>query len=66
MELTKTQKTLAYGLKQFPISEENLKGVFLFLHQDEAKMKEMIKYLVQNKNAKEQDILNEMGRILKT
>ena len=65
VELTKTQKTLIYGLTLFPVTEENQEAIFLFLYEDEAKMEEMIKYLVQNEKATEQEIMTELARILK-
>ena len=64
MEMTKTQKMLVCGLKRFPISEETLKNVFLFLRKDEAMMKDMIRFLVQNEQATEEDIMSELTRIL--
>lgn len=66
MELTKTQKLLAYGLTQYQISEENQETVFLFLHENEAKMQEMIRFLALNEKATEQEIMTELARILKT
>jgi hypothetical protein len=66
MALTKTQKALAYGLTKYPLSEEDQEAIFLILAEDEAKTKEMIKYLAQNETATDQDILKEMSRILKT
>ena len=65
MELTKTQKLLAYGLTQYQISEESQETVFLFLYEDEAKTQEMIRFLALNKTATEQEIMTELTRILK-
>ena len=65
MEMTMTQKLLAYGLKQFPISRENLETVYLFLYESEEKMKEMIKFLALHEKATEQEIMTELARILK-
>ena len=64
MELTTTQKLLIYGLKQFPITEENQEAVFLFLFKDEGKMKEMIQFLAQNLDATEDQIMEKLEIIL--
>ena len=66
MELTKTQKTLIYGLTRFPVSEENQEAIFLFLYKDVEKMEEMIKFLVQNEKATEQEILQKVEKILES
>ena len=64
MQLTQTEKELIYGLTLFPITEENQEAIFLFL-REEQDQEEMIHYLKTHRNATEQEILNESGRILK-
>lgn len=63
MQLTQTEKELIYGLTLFPITEENQEAIFLFL-REEHDQQEMIHYLKTHRNATEQEILNESGRIL--
>lgn len=66
MELTTTQKLLIYGLSQFPVTKENQKAMFLFLYEDEAKMREMISFLAMNNGRlTEQEIMTELTHILK-
>ena len=64
IELTTTQKLLIYGLKQYPISEENQEAVYLFLYKDEEKMREMIKFLALNLDATEDQIMEKLTNIL--
>ena len=65
MILTQTQKLLIDGLTQYPVTEENQEAIFLFLYRDEAQMQEMIKFLALNEKATEDEIMEELSRILK-
>ena len=64
MELTQTQKLLIYGLRQFPLSEENQEGIFLLLKNEDDQLL-MIYYLQTHPNATEEEIMEEYVRILK-
>ena len=64
MKLTQTQKLLIYGLRQFPIAEEEQEAIFLFLHDDESKMQQMIDYLAANLEATSEEIMNKAGEII--
>ena len=64
MELTETQKLLFRGLRLFPISEENQEAIFLFLFKSEEKMWEMMDFLVENREAKELQIMEKLENIL--
>lgn len=64
MELTQTQKLLIYGLRQFPLPEEDQEAIFLFLEKEDDQLL-MIHYLKTHPNASTQEILNESGRLLR-
>ena len=64
MELTETQKLLFRGLRLFPISEENQEAIFLFLFKSKEKMWEMMDFLVENREAKELQIMEKLENIL--
>ena len=64
MALTMTQKLLIYGLSLTQLGKEEQKGVFLFLCKDEEKMQQMIRFLKQNKNATESQVVEKMLKIL--
>ena len=63
IELTKVQKTLLYGLKQFEMPSEEAASIVAYLEEDDQVL--MIDYLVHHLNATHQEIMNEFGRLLK-
>ena len=65
MEKVTTEDLLEYGLTLTPLSAEDRKIVFLFLRTKEMKQ-EMIIFLLRNKEATEQEIMDELGRIIET
>ena len=64
MELTPTEELLIEGLTAFEVSKENTIGVLLFL-QTEIQQNLLIDYMRNHQEATEQDILQEMKRILR-
>ena len=63
MALSQIEKILIDGLKEYPISEENQRAIFLFLRAEDDQLA-MIKFLMMNPEASEQKILSELERIL--
>jgi hypothetical protein len=63
MALSQVEKILIDGLREYPISEENQRAIFAFLTNEEEQLS-MIKFLMMNPSAKEQEILKELERIL--
>ena len=61
-ELTKTERLLLYGLKQFNMPSEEAAAIAVYLEEDDQVL--MIDYLVHHLNATHQEIMNEFGRIL--
>ena len=64
MELTITQKLLIYGLTLFPLEEQDQEAIFLVLKTQE-QQEEMVAFLMLHPEASGQEVLNEMGRIIK-
>lgn len=62
-ELTKTQRVLLYGLRQFEMPSEEAAAIVAYLEEDDQVL--MIDYLVNHLNATHQEIMNEFGRLLK-
>ena len=62
-ELSKVQRVLLYGLKQFQMPRDEAAAIVAFLEEDDQVL--LIDYMVHHKNATPQDILNESGRLLK-
>ena len=62
--LTKIERLLIYGLKQFNLSDDDLNAIVMFLEEEDDKLL-MIYYLKTHPDATSQDILNESGRLLK-
>ena len=63
-ELTKTERLLLYGLKQFKMPSEEAAAISVYLEEEEDQLL-MIAYLVNHPNATHQEIMNEFGRLLK-
>ena len=64
MQLTATEALLAYGLNLTKLPDEEWEAVFNFLETEEEQMK-MILFLKHNEKATNQEIMNELGRIIK-
>lgn len=62
-ELTKVQRLLLYGLKQFEMPSEEAAAISVYLDEDDQVL--MIDYLASHPNATHQEIMNEFGRLLK-
>ena len=62
-ELSKVQRLLLYGLKQFKMPSEEAAAISVYLEEDDQVL--MIDYLVHHQNATHQEIMNEFGRLLK-
>ena len=60
--LTKTEKLLLYGLKQFNMPSEEAAAISVHLEEDDQVL--MIDYLVHHPEATHQEIMNEFGRLL--
>ena len=65
MELTVTQKLLIYEMTLFPLSEETQKAIFHSMKTEERRIL-LIGYLQTHSKATEEEILNEVGRIIKS
>lgn len=63
MQLTPIQMLLAYGLNLTKLPDEEWEAVFNFLETEEEQMK-MILFLKHNEKATNQEIMNELGRIV--
>lgn len=62
--LTKTDRLLLYGLKQFDMPSEEAAAISVYLDEEDDQVL-MIDYLVNHPNATHQEIMNEFGRLLK-
>ena len=62
-KLSKTERLLLYGLKQFEMPSEEAAAIAVYLEEDDQVL--MIDYLVKHQNATHQEIMNEFGRLLK-
>lgn len=62
--LSSAETVLIYCLAHYPISDETSKAIFCLLETDEMKL-ELITYMIYNAKATEQELLNEMARIIK-
>lgn len=63
MELTKNEKELIRILIDREMGEEEILGVLMFMKTDQQKMA-MIRFLQDNKMAKEQEILRKMKTLI--
>ena len=63
-ELTKIQRLLLYGLKQFDMPCDEAAAISAYLEEEDDQVL-MIDYLVNHLNATHQEIMNECGRLLK-
>ena len=64
MKLTKIEDLLLRGLMLFGLRRETVGTIFALLEKEEEQMA-MIDYLAENREATEQDILQELWRIRK-
>lgn len=62
-KLTKTQRVLLYGLKQFNMPSDEASAISAYLAEDDQVL--MVDYLVHHPDATHQEIMNEFGRIIK-
>ena len=63
-ELTKIQRLLLYGLKQFDMPTEDAAAISVYLEEEDDQLL-MIAYLASHLDATHQEIMNEFGRLLK-
>ena len=62
-KLTKIQKLLIYGLKQYEVEEDDAVAIVYCMKEEDDQIL-MIDYLITHPQATHQEILNESGRIL--
>ena len=64
MSLTSKEKLLIRGLMLFKLKKETMEMIFVLLETDEQRMA-MMEFMAENREATEQDILQELWRIRK-